>query len=125
MPDQESAAPQGMRRMAAAQKKEFPPPISRVAWEMKKYWTSDGRLIMREERVSHEYFRAYRSEGRLVLNLVHVDEVEAEVEEEEESLPAEIKRDLSVAAECCNSLGLKPCGGYVQTVAVFSPPVQS
>ncbi|KAL1536220.1 hypothetical protein AAHA92_28903 [Salvia divinorum] len=143
-------APQGValsrrkyRQMVAAQKKEFPPPISRLEWEMKKYCTSDGRLIIRKERVRrHEYFIADRSDGRLVLNLVYLDEDDFEESgggaAEEASRPPEIcggdeavKRDLTVeevAAECYkynNSMGLKQCGGFVPTVAVFSPPVRT
>lgn len=71
---------------AAAKKKEYPPPIpllartenlhSHMPWVLKRYYTTDGRLILREERVKHhEYFRAHRSNGRLTLQLVHLEDV--------------------------------------------------
>ncbi|XP_021284963.1 uncharacterized protein LOC110417089 [Herrania umbratica] len=66
-------------------KREFPPPIPSLArtgnlfshtpWVLRRYYTSDGRLILREEKVRHhEYFRAHRSNGRLTLHLVPLDE---------------------------------------------------
>ncbi|EOY16099.1 The fantastic four family - like 4 [Theobroma cacao] len=66
-------------------KREFPPPIpslastanqfSHMPWVLRRYYTSDGRLILREEKVRHqEYFRAHRSNGRLTLHLVPLDE---------------------------------------------------
>ncbi|KAF3445759.1 hypothetical protein FNV43_RR10936 [Rhamnella rubrinervis] len=65
-------------------KKEFPPPIpslartenlpSHMPWVLKRHYTSDGRLILTEEKVKHhEYFRAHRSNGRLTLQLVPLD----------------------------------------------------
>ncbi|KAL9396238.1 hypothetical protein Peur_010491 [Populus x canadensis] len=62
------------REQRWAKKKEFPPPIpllactenlpSHMPWVLKRYYTSDGRLILREEKVRrHEYFRAHRSNG--------------------------------------------------------------
>ncbi|CAA3002076.1 Hypothetical predicted protein [Olea europaea subsp. europaea] len=68
-----------MRRDTA--EKNYPPPIpwlartanfpSHMPWVMKKYYMSDGRLIIREEKVErHEYFEAHRSNGRLLLNLI-------------------------------------------------------
>ncbi|KAG4140804.1 hypothetical protein ERO13_D06G040100v2 [Gossypium hirsutum] len=82
-------------------KKEFPPPIPSLArtenqpphmpWVLQRYYTNDGRLILREEKVKHhEYFRAHRSNGRLTLHLIPLDnedndtDVEEEEEEEEE-----------------------------------------
>lgn len=61
--------------------REIPPPIPSLAsaenqpghslWELKRYYTSDGRLILKEEKVRHhEYFRVHRSNGRLTLHLV-------------------------------------------------------
>ncbi|XP_057795900.1 uncharacterized protein LOC131012008 [Salvia miltiorrhiza] len=145
------APPRRHKRPAAAEKKEFPPPISWLARTeslpshmprvMRKYCTTDGRLIIKEERVRcHDYFLADRSDGRLVLNLIHVDDDDSVVEDAaavEEIRSTEIgggeegiKRDLTVeevAAECYkyNSLGLKPCGGFVATVPVFRPPVHT
>lgn len=65
--------------------KEFPPPIpllartenlpSHMPWVLKRYYTDDGRLILREERVKrHEYFKAQRCNGRLILHLVPLDD---------------------------------------------------
>ncbi|XP_022772314.1 uncharacterized protein LOC111314961 [Durio zibethinus] len=73
---------QRCRRMM---KREFPPPLtwlvrtenlpSHMPWVLKRYYTSDGRLILREEKVRHhEYFRAHRSNGRLTLHLVPSDD---------------------------------------------------
>ncbi|KAG6786241.1 hypothetical protein POTOM_007838 [Populus tomentosa] len=73
------------REQRWAKKKEFPPPIpllartenlpSHMPWILKRYYTSDGRLILREEKVRrHEYFRAHRSNGRLTLHLVPLDD---------------------------------------------------
>lgn len=66
-------------------RKEFPPPIpllartenlhSHMPWVLKRYYTSDGRLILREEKVRHhEYFRAHRCNGRLTLHLVPLED---------------------------------------------------
>ncbi|KAK7385271.1 hypothetical protein VNO78_30985 [Psophocarpus tetragonolobus] len=63
--------------------KVFPPPIpllartqnlaSHMPWVLKRYYTSEGRLILKEEKVKHhEYFRAHRANGRLILHLVNV-----------------------------------------------------
>ncbi|KAM1204073.1 hypothetical protein ACFX2J_019809 [Malus domestica] len=63
---------------------ELPPPIpllartenltSHMPWVLKRHYTTDGRLILTEEKVRHhEYFRAHRSNGRLRLQLVPLD----------------------------------------------------
>ncbi|CAN8291945.1 unnamed protein product [Cochlearia groenlandica] len=73
------------REARAAAAREFPPPIPSLAqtgnllphmpWVLKRVVTSDGRLILREEKVRHhEYFRAHRSNGRLTLHLVPLDD---------------------------------------------------
>lgn len=73
----------GSQRWSAT-KKEFPPPIpslartenllSHMPWVLKRHYTSDGRLVLTEEKVKHhEYFRAHRSNGRLTLELVPLD----------------------------------------------------
>ncbi|CAN7078139.1 unnamed protein product [Brassica oleracea var. botrytis] len=73
------------REARAAAAREFPPPIPLLAqtenllphmpWVLKRVLTSDGRLILREEKVRHhEYFRAHRSNGRLTLDLVPLDD---------------------------------------------------
>lgn len=65
--------------------REFPPPIpmlartenlhSHMPWILKRYYTPDGRLILKEEKVRHhEYFRAHRANGRLTLQLVPLDD---------------------------------------------------
>ncbi|MED6131379.1 hypothetical protein PIB30_008968 [Stylosanthes scabra] len=61
-------------------KRELPPPITLLcgttkdttsSWALKRYHTSDGRLILKEEKVKRqEWFRAHRSNGRLILQLV-------------------------------------------------------
>ncbi|GMY17231.1 protein PFC0760c [Fagus crenata] len=72
------------QRLAKMQK-EFPPPIPLLArtenlpchmpWVLKRHYTSDGRLILTEEKVKHhEYFRAHRADGRLTLQLVPLDD---------------------------------------------------
>ncbi|XP_050233211.1 uncharacterized protein LOC126681699 [Mercurialis annua] len=72
------------QRCSPKVKKEFPPPIPLLArtgnlpghmpWVLKRYYTSDGRLILKEERVKHhDYFRAHRSNGRLTLHLISLD----------------------------------------------------
>lgn len=64
---------------------EVPPPIpslartenlpSHMPWILKRHYTTDGRLILTEEKVRHhEYFRAHRSNGRLRLQLVPLDD---------------------------------------------------
>lgn len=73
------------QRLAMKKKKEFPPPIpllartenlpGRMPWVLKRQYTSDGRLILTEERVRHhEYFRAHRANGRLTLQLVPLND---------------------------------------------------
>ncbi|KAK8492286.1 hypothetical protein V6N13_110000 [Hibiscus sabdariffa] len=63
-------------RMTRTKKTEIPPPIPRrMPWVLKRYYTSDGRLILREEKVGcNEYFRAHRSNGRFILDLVPFDD---------------------------------------------------
>ncbi|XP_058746247.1 protein FANTASTIC FOUR 1-like [Vicia villosa] len=87
-------------------KREFPPPIpclaqtqnlaSHMPYVLKRYYTDEGRLIIKEEKVKHhEYFHAHRENGRLTLQLVplgHDDDddddedyfMEAEDQEEQE-----------------------------------------
>ncbi|KAF8109904.1 hypothetical protein N665_0089s0024 [Sinapis alba] len=73
------------REAKTAAAREFPPPIPLLAqtenllphmpWILKRVVTSDGRLILREEKVRHhEYFRSHRSNGRLTLHLVPLDD---------------------------------------------------
>ncbi|XVF64712.1 hypothetical protein PTKIN_Ptkin09bG0189400 [Pterospermum kingtungense] len=85
------------RRMTSTTttKREFPPPIrslarsdnlpSHMPWVLKRYYTSDGRLILREEKVRHhEYLRAHRSNGRLTLHLVPLDDNIDDIEDYDE-----------------------------------------
>ncbi|XVF39468.1 hypothetical protein PTKIN_Ptkin01aG0037300 [Pterospermum kingtungense] len=91
------------RRKTMMMKREFPPPIPSLAytennlschmpWVLKRYYTNDGRLILREEKVRHhEYLHVHRSNGRLTLHLVPLNddddydnnEIDHEVAEEE------------------------------------------
>lgn len=85
-------------------KKEFPPPIPSLARTenqqphmprvLQRYYTNDGRLILREEKVKHhEYFRAYRSNGRLTLHLIPLDNEDNDTDEEEEEEEEEAKEE--------------------------------
>ncbi|CAM8998864.1 unnamed protein product [Rhodiola kirilowii] len=48
---------------------------SHMPWVMKRYYTADGRLVIRKEMVRrHEYFRAHRADDRLVLQLIGLDD---------------------------------------------------
>ncbi|CAI8585517.1 unnamed protein product [Vicia faba] len=90
-------------------KREFPPPIpclaqtqnlaSHMSYVLIRYYTDEGRLIIKEQRVKHhEYFHAHRENGRLTLQLVplghdddddyfiEADEQDEEEEEEEEEI---------------------------------------
>lgn len=57
-----------------AMTKNFPPPVPPLPWVFTRHYT-DGKLILEAERVKHyEYFEAHRENGRLVLNLVQLDD---------------------------------------------------
>ncbi|KAK6130692.1 hypothetical protein DH2020_035546 [Rehmannia glutinosa] len=144
---------------AAAAEKEYPPPIpwlartenlpSHMPWVMQRYYSGDGRLIIREEKVKrHEYFQVHRSNGRLVLNLVPLDDAVEESRkdrhahggEEEEEQGKDDKIDGGDEGICdptveetvsrCykfNSVGINVCGGFAAVAAAaatFRPPVQ-
>ncbi|XP_055835058.1 uncharacterized protein LOC129903523 [Solanum dulcamara] len=77
----------GLRREKKKLKieREYPPPIpglaktefpsSQMPWVMKRYHTSDGRLIIKEEKLKRfEYFETHRTDGRLMLNLVPLND---------------------------------------------------
>ncbi|XP_057469173.1 uncharacterized protein LOC130758328 [Actinidia eriantha] len=67
------------RREARREREEFPPPMPSSGWRLTRYHTSDGRLVIREEKVGHhECFRAHRSNGRLTLSLVPLDDEDRE-----------------------------------------------
>ncbi|KAL3834029.1 hypothetical protein ACJIZ3_008765 [Penstemon smallii] len=52
-----------------------------MPWVMHKHHTSDGRFVITKEKVKrHEYFQAFWSNGRIVLNLVLLNEGEDEEE---------------------------------------------
>ncbi|KAK4434165.1 hypothetical protein Salat_0579200 [Sesamum alatum] len=149
-----------LRRMRRAEEadREFPPPIPWLAhtenqpphmpWVMRKYYTGDGRLIIKEEKVKrHGYFHAHRSNGRLVLNLVPLDDdaVEEDCEEfhageEEGSVDVFSGSDggdegimdprvEKAVCDCCtyNVVGVNTCGGFAMTVAPppLRPPVHT
>ncbi|XP_047306622.1 uncharacterized protein LOC124910041 [Impatiens glandulifera] len=74
-----------LTRSESKPKKEFPPPIPMLArtenlsphmpWTLKRYYSGDGRLIIKEVRVPHhDYFKVNRSGGRLTLDLVPMDD---------------------------------------------------
>ncbi|GAV59297.1 DUF3049 domain-containing protein [Cephalotus follicularis] len=90
----------------AMKKIEFPPPITLLArtenlhshmpWVLKRQYTGDGRLILTEERVRHhEYLRAHRSNGRLTLQLVPLDDdvPVPHISDEEEDIEDEVVDD--------------------------------
>ncbi|KAL6270088.1 hypothetical protein ACE6H2_026999 [Prunus campanulata] len=66
-------------------KREYPPTIpllaqtgnlrGRMPWILTKHYDhSNGRLVLKGERVKHhEYFEVHREDGRLILNLVPLD----------------------------------------------------
>ncbi|KAE8716353.1 Detected protein of unknown function [Hibiscus syriacus] len=64
-----------VEQRCCTKKKDIPPPKPyRMPWVLKRYYTVDGRLIIRRERVGfNEYLQAHRSNGRLVLDLVPFD----------------------------------------------------
>ncbi|KAK2659647.1 hypothetical protein Ddye_006180 [Dipteronia dyeriana] len=100
--DDDEASKQRQQRWAMEKEKkkkkkerDIPPPISLLArtgnlsshmpFVLKRYYTGDGRLILREERVKHhEYFKAHRSNGHLTLQLVPLDHDDDDSGEEEE-----------------------------------------
>lgn len=142
-------------RRSDAAAKEYPPPISWLArtenqsshmpWVMKKYYSGDGRLIIKEEKVKHhEYFLADRSNGRLVLNLINLDDACKECHDPKEEIAVngsnsgdeingqddEIDDPTKVPSECYRyiGMGVNPCGGLVATAAaaaMFRPPVHT
>ncbi|ESW08203.1 hypothetical protein PHAVU_009G027500 [Phaseolus vulgaris] len=53
------------------EKRELPPPIPHMDIVLRRHYTSDGRLILEEEKVKHhECFRTHRANGRLTMHLV-------------------------------------------------------
>ncbi|CAI9777976.1 unnamed protein product [Fraxinus pennsylvanica] len=138
----------GIKRDTA--EKIYPPPIPWLArtgnlpshmlmpWVMKKYYTSDGRLIIREEKVKrHEYFEAHRSNGRLVLNLIPFDD---EVDEDDDDQIDEIDGHDTITEEdqmeenetmvmeesdqCGAGTGFCSMGANPKGFAVAAPPLR-
>ncbi|XP_041013526.1 uncharacterized protein LOC121256717 [Juglans microcarpa x Juglans regia] len=82
---------QRYRAHAGTRSNHYPPPIpllaqtgnlpGRMPWVFTRHY-GDGKLILKVERVKHhEYLEAHRENGRLILNLVPLDEyVESEKE---------------------------------------------
>ncbi|XVE55440.1 hypothetical protein DITRI_Ditri03aG0158800 [Diplodiscus trichospermus] len=98
------------RRSRVEIKREFPPPLpslartenmpSHMPWVLQRYYTSDGRLILREEKVRHhEYFLAHRSNGRLTLHLVPLDDNIDEIDENDEIEDHEIDQEEATEEE--------------------------
>ncbi|KAI3883672.1 hypothetical protein MKX03_016354 [Papaver bracteatum] len=74
-----------VRNQRSGIRREFPPPIPLLArtenlpchmpWVLKRSY-KDGRLVIKEVNVKHhEYFRAHRSNGRLTLQLMHMNQL--------------------------------------------------
>ncbi|XXG39077.1 hypothetical protein AAC387_Pa01g0130 [Persea americana] len=72
------------RRRRSSKEREFPPPIPFLArtgnlpchmpWVMRRI-RDNGRLVIQEVLVKHhEFFRTHRTNGRLTLQLMHLDE---------------------------------------------------
>ncbi|KAJ6997758.1 hypothetical protein NC653_014105 [Populus alba x Populus x berolinensis] len=80
----ESCHNQDKRKQRYATRKKYPPPLPLLArtgnlpghmpWILTRHYI-DGRLVLVEERVKNrEYFEAQRENGRLVLNIVPLDD---------------------------------------------------
>ncbi|KAL3733236.1 hypothetical protein ACJRO7_022721 [Eucalyptus globulus] len=110
------------RRRGREARREYPPPIpllartgnlpSHMPWVLRRQYTSDGRLILTEEKVRHhEYFRARRANGRLTLHLVPLDGddpclstiMDEEEEEEEEQDEEEQEEEQEDEEEILNA----------------------
>ncbi|KAF8023486.1 hypothetical protein BT93_F0864 [Corymbia citriodora subsp. variegata] len=127
--------PKGRRRGQRQERRAYPPPIpllartgnlpSHMPWVLRRQYTSDGRLILTEEKVRHhEYFRARRANGRLTLQLIPLDgddpclptiadeeEEQEEQEEEEEILNPEV--GVTIADDLEHHSGDDDCQGEV------------
>ncbi|PIN07381.1 hypothetical protein CDL12_20060 [Handroanthus impetiginosus] len=144
-----------LRRRGESPEKEYPPSIPLLArtgnlmphmpWVMRKYSTNDGRLVIKEEKVRrHEYFEAHRSNGRLVLNLIPLDDavkesckehwvegeenVEAtgeEIDGGDEEIGDPTVEEVGTKCIVYNGVGVNPCGGFGVAVAAFRSPVHT
>ncbi|KAL3640771.1 hypothetical protein CASFOL_015739 [Castilleja foliolosa] len=125
-----TAAPRSCHRRPrmAVTEKEYPRPIE---WSlvMRKYCTSDDRVVLKQEKVmSHQYLLAHRSDGRLVMNL-EVEEFDEDMdggEDDDVETAVEEKEEEDGVGSCCNIImynegDVNPtCGGFAP-VAVFGP----
>ncbi|XP_022894502.1 protein FAF-like, chloroplastic isoform X2 [Olea europaea var. sylvestris] len=125
--------------------KIYPPPIpwlartgnfpSHMPWVMNKYYTNDGRLIIREEKVKrHEYFEAHRSNGRLILNLIpsddEVDDDDDQIDEidgqdtrtEEDQMEENEEMVMEESDQCGGGTGCCSMGANPQGFPVAVPP---
>ncbi|KAG6602048.1 hypothetical protein SDJN02_06792, partial [Cucurbita argyrosperma subsp. argyrosperma] len=123
---------------------EYPPPIqllvrtenlaSQMPWVLKRHYTDDGRLILTEERLKYyEFFRAHRSNGRLMLQLVAFDDQgydESNVEiggedggDGEECAAAAEGRDAEMQSRLCS--GCQCPQGALRTVRSLGKDVSN
>lgn len=141
-----ASRPRRSRRSDAAEMVKYPPPIPLLARTdnllMKKYRTSDGRLVITEERAPrHQYFQMHRSNGRLVLSLIPVDAEEESCEElrgggggggdKKLGFPGNVAAsgneidggDKRIGGPPATEvyIGLEPCGGFGVAMAGFRP----
>ncbi|KAL3619749.1 hypothetical protein CASFOL_034661 [Castilleja foliolosa] len=119
------------RRTEAAER-DYPPPIpwlartenrpSHMPFVMKRHYSGDGRLVITEERVSHhEYFQVYRTDDRVVLNIVPLRVADEEEESEDLGITDggdEGPSDPTVGCYAYNNT----CGGFS---AAFRPPLHT
>lgn len=74
--------------------RKFPPPLTTLVrtcnlpchmpWVLRRSYRSDGRLVIKQVKVQHhEFFRAVRSNGRLILHLVSHDQEKARADQAE------------------------------------------
>ncbi|OMO85767.1 hypothetical protein CCACVL1_10008 [Corchorus capsularis] len=86
VPETESSSGNGKRKQqrGSAMTRQFPPTIPLLArtgnlpghmpWILTRHY-KNGRLVLKEEKVKHhEYFEAHRENGRLILQLVPLDD---------------------------------------------------
>ncbi|TKY74342.1 The fantastic four family [Spatholobus suberectus] len=103
------------------EKRELPPPIPHMQWVLRRYCTSDGRLILREEKVKHhEYFRVHRANGRLTLRLLVPLDHEAS-EEEAAHAPRENGTDQNII----NTIGLTGVRDNKTSIMTHELPVKN
>ncbi|XVF64711.1 hypothetical protein PTKIN_Ptkin09bG0189300 [Pterospermum kingtungense] len=91
------------KRGPAMTRSEFPPPIPLLSrtgnlpcympWILRRHYRNGRLVLVEEKRKHHEYFEAYREDGRLILDLVSLDDtfkcchaVRHKIDEEETEL---------------------------------------